>query len=368
VTCDGLVCTFDGTGSGDADGTIASYAWAFGDGTSGSGATTTHTYPSSGARTVTLTVTDDDGASSTVERQVNPAVTANQAPTAAATVTCDRLVCTFDGRGSRDADGTIASYAWEFGDGTTGSGATTTHTYPSSGPRTVTLTVTDDDGASGEVQRNISPSDVASPVAFVGAASTVGNRLQHVVTIPAAVEAGDALVLFFAANTATPTYTGPSGWTQIGTTSGGGTVGRAYSRVATAEDAAAGATVRVVSSGYAKSQIAVAAYRGTDPTAPVAVSASGQDAGGASHTSPVVNAPSGSKWLVTYWADESAATTGWTAPASQTVRDTLSHSGTGHISGLLVDSNGDVAGATGGLTAVANSASSSGVSFSVVLR
>ncbi len=53
----------------------------------------------------------------------------------------------FDGSQSSDADGSIVSYAWTFGDGATGSGVTTTHSYASTGSFTVTLTVTDDDGA-----------------------------------------------------------------------------------------------------------------------------------------------------------------------------------------------------------------------------
>ena len=54
----------------------------------------------------------------------------------------------FDGSGSSDADGSIESYAWDFGDGATASGVAPTHTYESAGDYTVSLTVTDDDGAS----------------------------------------------------------------------------------------------------------------------------------------------------------------------------------------------------------------------------
>ncbi len=53
----------------------------------------------------------------------------------------------FDGTGSYDSDGTIVSYAWNFGDGTTGSGAAVSHTYDTDGTFTATLTVTDDLGA-----------------------------------------------------------------------------------------------------------------------------------------------------------------------------------------------------------------------------
>jgi len=54
----------------------------------------------------------------------------------------------FDASGSSDADGAIRSYQWAFGDGTTGSGPTRTHTYPRSSRYIVTLVVTDNQGAS----------------------------------------------------------------------------------------------------------------------------------------------------------------------------------------------------------------------------
>ncbi|MFC5743991.1 LamG-like jellyroll fold domain-containing protein [Actinomadura rugatobispora] len=75
----------------------------------------------------------------------------NQPPTAAFTSACDQLACTFDASGSSDADGTVAGHAWDFGDGSTGTGATPSHTYAAAGEYTVKLTVTDDDGATGQV-------------------------------------------------------------------------------------------------------------------------------------------------------------------------------------------------------------------------
>ncbi|MCD6468180.1 MAG: PKD domain-containing protein [Thermoplasmata archaeon] len=55
-------------------------------------------------------------------------------------------VIVFDGSDSYDPDGSIVSYEWDFGDGSTGSGEAPSHMYKSSGEYTVTLTVTDDGG------------------------------------------------------------------------------------------------------------------------------------------------------------------------------------------------------------------------------
>jgi len=83
--------------------------------------------------------------------------TANLSPTAASTVTCTELTCAVDGSASSDPDGTIAGYAWSFGDGATAVGAAASHTYASAGSYAVTLTVTDDDGATGVASRTVTP-------------------------------------------------------------------------------------------------------------------------------------------------------------------------------------------------------------------
>ena len=142
--------TFDASGSSDEDGTIVSYEWNFDDGTSGNGETVSHTFASSGDYVVTLTVTDDGGASDTASTTVSVS-TGNAGPNASFTVspsspTTEETV-TFDAAESSDSDGTIESYDWEFGDGSTASGQTATHSYTSTGEYTVALTVTDDDGA-----------------------------------------------------------------------------------------------------------------------------------------------------------------------------------------------------------------------------
>ncbi|MBI5764875.1 MAG: peptidylprolyl isomerase [Planctomycetes bacterium] len=61
----------------------------------------------------------------------------------------------FNGSGSRDNDGSISKFDWDFGDGATGEGATVDHTYGSSGRFDVRLVVTDDRGATATTTRNL---------------------------------------------------------------------------------------------------------------------------------------------------------------------------------------------------------------------
>jgi PKD repeat protein len=101
---------------------------------------------------------------------------ANQAPTAAVTATPPAgsapLAVSFDGAGSRDPDAgdAVASYTWEFGDGTpaqTTTGATVTHTYQSAGAFTASLTVTDTRGATSVPATVTVHSDGAAPTAVI---------------------------------------------------------------------------------------------------------------------------------------------------------------------------------------------------------
>lgn len=82
--------------------------------------------------------------------------TENSPPTATFTPDCTELSCNFNGSGSSDSDGSIASYDWNFGDGSTGSGETTSHIYGDDGTYSVTLTVTDDEGATDSETQDIS--------------------------------------------------------------------------------------------------------------------------------------------------------------------------------------------------------------------
>jgi PKD repeat protein len=374
ASCTSLACSFDGSTSSDPDNDSLTYDWAFGDGTAHSTtANPTHDYAVAGQYVVTLTVADGHGHTATDTATVNPTsqgTQADQPPVARITgVGCTGLQCSFSGSTSSDPDNDTLTYSWDFGDGTASSTATSpTHTYGSAGTYTVRLTVDDGRGNSDTASTSVSPSNQApaGAVSFVGSNATAENRVNHTTALPSGVQVGDTLLAFFTANTTTPTYTAPSGWTLLETQDGSGILERVWTRTATAADAAAGADVTVTSSGYAKSDLTVVAYRGVG--AVVATASKVDNSSGAAHVSPTVTADANGDWLITYWADKSGSTTAWTAPASQKVRQTDFGHLSGHIDALLTDSNGVVpAGPAGGLTATANSTSSRGASASILL-
>jgi PKD repeat protein len=168
VSCSALACTFDGSASSDSDGTIVAYGWNFGDGTVAPGPTATHSYSAAGSFTVILTVTDNGGMSGTRIRVVS----VDTPPVASFTASCVGLTCSFNASASSDPDGTVAGYSWAFGDGATGSGVSPSHAYATAANFTVTLTVTDNLGATGSQARVVTTTNTPPVGSFT--ASCIG--------------------------------------------------------------------------------------------------------------------------------------------------------------------------------------------------
>jgi PKD repeat protein len=155
ATPNGLTVTFNASASSDPDGTILGYQWNFGDGTTvlnTTSATVTHVYANSGTFMVNLIVLDSRGTVSSVFSKnvtVVPIPLNNRAPIALFTADNVDTTAAFNATISTDPDGTITSYAWNFGEpgsSNTASGITPTHVYASTGSFVVTLTVRDDGG------------------------------------------------------------------------------------------------------------------------------------------------------------------------------------------------------------------------------
>lgn len=146
---------FNASASATTDGaTISSYSWSFGAST----ASASTSFSSNGIKNVSLTVTDSNGESVTVahDLRVNAAPVASFgfSPTVPNVTGQPNATVSFDASGSSD-DQPGLSYAWTFGDGSSGSGSNPTHAYSSGGNKSVKLTVTDSDGVPISQTQNV---------------------------------------------------------------------------------------------------------------------------------------------------------------------------------------------------------------------
>ena len=147
--------------------TVSTYRWDFGDGTNASGATVSHRYNLDGNYTVVLTATDSKNEVGSASTSVTVAANQSSPPThtpASGTGTASASILvsqmspdTFDfsSIATASAGASIVSYAWNFGDGTGDTGATTTHQFQLDGTYPVVLTVADSKSSKASATRSV---------------------------------------------------------------------------------------------------------------------------------------------------------------------------------------------------------------------
>ena len=194
--------TFFGTASKSFDYPIKSYIWDFGDGSKGNGPVVSHTYATKGFRTVSLLVIDTNAYGNSTSMTVlvkdivndswgySNGTSANNSSTGDMINTTDTpkpvnstgliasftadpesgtapLTVAFNALDSKVTNSSIVDYAWNYGDGSTGSGFMSQHIYTSPGVFTAKLTISDLNGHINSTSRSISvapgPTNVIAP-------------------------------------------------------------------------------------------------------------------------------------------------------------------------------------------------------------
>lgn len=147
---EGESVTLNGSASSDSDGKIVSYKWLENSTILSLNSSFSTTSLSGGIHELALVVTDDDGASDSDKVYVTVNATSNKAPRADAgvnqTVT-EKESIKLDASNSTDSDGTIVDYVWKDGNTILSISKSFSKSDFSVGNHTITLTVTDDDGA-----------------------------------------------------------------------------------------------------------------------------------------------------------------------------------------------------------------------------
>lgn len=140
--CTGQTVRLDGSGSSDADGAVNAFSWNFGDGSTGGGERPTHVFERPGTYQVLLTITGDARGACGALATDATTITVAEAPRIEI-VGPDRVAArtevNYDAALVGDLDVRGASFAWDFGDGTTATGPTVRHAFAEPGTRTVRL-------------------------------------------------------------------------------------------------------------------------------------------------------------------------------------------------------------------------------------
>lgn len=138
--------------------TLSSILWTFGDGNNGTGNPTNHTYTSTGPYTITLMLNDSLGCPHTFTHQVNVVPSNIVADVKIDTIGCKQYILTATSGSS------LSSFAWDFGDGNTGTGNPVLHKYSQSGSFTITYSFVDSINCTHNLTKTINIKDIAVAV------------------------------------------------------------------------------------------------------------------------------------------------------------------------------------------------------------
>ena len=289
---------------------------------------------------------------------------ANQPPTARPTADCDLLSCHFSGTTSTDPDGTVEDYQWDFDDGSAGTGATPAHEYAAPGTYNVTLTVTDDDGATDDtsIQVVVSGPPTAEPAEFRAASGSSRNTASTSVVVPASVQVGDVLVLFVSTNRAATAST-PVGWTLLGTQSDGTDV-RSWAFTRTAAAGTPGSTVAVTLDAISKVDLSLVAY--SDASAVTAYASVAESGSSTTHVAPAVTVSTPGSRVVHYWVTKVNAAVTWTH-GSDVRRSSANGTGSGQVCSVTADAGPAPAGTWPAQAATASLSSAKAIAWTLIV-
>ena len=133
-------------------GNISSWSWYFGNGMLGNSATASINYAAAGSYTVSLVVTSGFGCTDSIAKNItiNPLPVVNFT----ANTVCDRSAVQFNDL-STVSPGSVTSWSWDFGDGTTSSFHNPSYSYAGEGTYNVTLVATTAAGCSNSMINSV---------------------------------------------------------------------------------------------------------------------------------------------------------------------------------------------------------------------
>ncbi|GAA4373697.1 PKD domain-containing protein [Paeniglutamicibacter cryotolerans] len=299
----------------------------------------------------------------------------NEIPTAAFSLGVADLKVSVDGSTSSDPDGQVTSYAWDFGDGTTATGPTATHTYAAPGLISVSLTVADNSGAhSATVTKTATVSapdpGTGTPLDFVVGAEANRSSAAPALAVPDAVANGDGMLLFATVNSTAVTAqapTGVTGWTLVDSLNLDGTQTFLYAKAAAGNDG--GKTLTLPLTGTAKTALHLLAYRGIAPGWVSDSTIELNRTGGTAKATPNAQSDGKGSLAIAYWADKGSIDNEFTLGTGLVTRGSTAGTGGGRIISAIAQTSDPVAaGPVGGYNATLGTAAARTVVMTVTLK
>lgn len=217
IVATGQPVELDGQASSDPDGDPLSFRWVISDGREFTGPVNEVDFSEPGSYHIILTVDDGEGVENSVQEQEH-SIHVNHPPVAAITAPAhvNRSKVAFSAAESIDSDQGIGTYAWDFGDGQSGSGEEITHRFESPGTYLVTLTINDGTGLANSTTSTEHEIRInANPVAGIAAPELVApGRLFTLDGTGSADEDGEIISWEWFVND-TPAGTGERFETQL---------------------------------------------------------------------------------------------------------------------------------------------------------
>jgi len=227
----------------------------------------------------------------------------NKSPVPTFTYDCSGATCSFDASASTDLDGSVAGYAWDFGDGQTATGPTPTVTFPTNARPDVALTATDNDGGTARTQNAVIVGDGLLDVQLVDTSTANGQGVAISPVIPGTVAGGDVAVAVVSVNDPNAAITTPGGWTFVGDQVAGSMSSSVYTKALVADDAGSAVTFLFDQSWKADATIVV--FRDADLVTPIAAFASEPESAlWGQHGAPSLTTAAPSTTMH-YWANRS---------------------------------------------------------------
>ena len=186
-----LTVSFSSAGSSDPEGAALTYSWAFGDGGTSTTANPSHTYSSAGTYSAQLSVSDGTNAVSSTPITIRVTVAgSNQPPIVAAAATptsgIASLTVAFSSAGSYDPEGSSLTYNWNFGDGSTSTAASPSHTY-AAGTFKAQLQISDGTNTTSSTQLTIVATNPVPSVALTSPTNGGGYTGPAAINLAASV-------------------------------------------------------------------------------------------------------------------------------------------------------------------------------------